>query len=139
MRRFLMLCALFAVTAPGAVADEAAGRYGIAPAPDGFTRLDTATGVITHCGVKDGAWACDRLTENPTDVERRLDALADTVRHLSEGLSELSARVTALDGGPDAEPAREIEEPPAGERLTVAHEAMRRFLEVVRTLKRGAA
>jgi hypothetical protein len=137
MRRLILFPALLALAIPTALADGAAGRYGLAPGQDGFTRLDTATGEITHCGTRDGVWACDRLTENPTETERRLDALAGEVERLSAGLAELSARVAALAGPPAAvQPAGEEAE--AGG-LTVAHEAVRRFLDMVRTLKRREA
>jgi hypothetical protein len=113
-------------------------RYGLTPAPDGFTRLDTETGDVTHCGPKDGVWACDRLTAAPPETERRLDALAAEVRRLSAELTALAARVVAP--APEAAGETVVADEPNGEpepsrTPQIAGEVVRRFLDMVRSLK----
>jgi hypothetical protein len=130
----LMVPAVQAAGQP--VIQTANGRYGLTPAPDGFTRLDTETGDVTHCGPKNGVWVCDRLTAAPPETERRLDALAAEVRRLSAELAALAARVAAPPppSSADADVAQ-AREPEPSRATRIAGEAVRRFLDMVRSLK----
>ena len=120
------------------------GRYQIAPDEDGFVRLDTRTGAMTHCGKREGAWRCDVLAEERSDVDRRLDALAGKVEALSAEVARLAKRLAAVEAGfgasaapaPEARlPAPEAREEDFDEALSFAERLMRRFFDMVRELK----
>jgi hypothetical protein len=99
------------------------GRYTIAPEGDGFLRLDTQSGAVSHCR-KDasGTWVCAPLAE----VERA--AVTEEIAALSRRISTLSAQLDALSrdvarlqrrAGLEAEPAPQTTPlpPPAKQEL----------------------
>jgi hypothetical protein len=155
-RPILFLAALLSLpiaasgqNAPAAGEDASApsGRYQIAPDEDGFVRLDTRTGAMTHCGKREGAWRCDVLAEERSDLEQRLDALAGKVDALSAEVARLAGRLATVEAkagasaapSPDAQlpaaPSPEAREEDFDEALSFAERLMRRFFELVRELK----
>ena len=153
-RPILFLAALLSLpiaasgqNAPAAGQDTSApsGRYQIAPDEDGFVRLDTRTGAMTHCGKREGAWRCDVLAEERSDLEQRLDALAGKVDALSTEVARLADRLAAVEAEPGAAPSPDAQLPAApspdareedfDEALSFAERLMRRFFELVRELK----
>jgi hypothetical protein len=84
--RVVLLTALGLAAWP-ASAEEPAGRYSVLPSSDGFIRVDTATGAVSHCGKRDGAWYCDVLIEDRGLIERRLDALTSQVAALAQQIA----------------------------------------------------
>ena len=62
---------------PPAAADELkpANRFAVQPSDDGFIRLDTQTGAVSHCGRRAGVWFCEKLVEDQTALEKRIDAV----------------------------------------------------------------
>jgi hypothetical protein len=144
-RPILFLAALLSLAAPGLAQDSASpsGRYQIAPDEDGFVRLDTRTGAMTHCGKREGAWRCDVLAEERSDLEQRLDALAGKVDALSAEIARLADRLAAVEAepgasaapSPGAAPSPEAREEDFDEALSFAERLMRRFFELVRELK----
>ncbi len=98
MRRIAILAVLGVLGWP-AVADDAgpgSGRYSVLPSSDGFIRIDTVTGAVSHCGKRDGAWYCDVLIEDRGLMERRLDALTAQIATLAERIDRLSTRIDTL-------------------------------------------
>jgi hypothetical protein len=145
-RPILFLAALLSLpiaasgqNAPAAGEDASApsGRYQIAPDEDGFVRLDTRTGAMTHCGKREGAWRCDVLAEERSDLEQRLDALAGKVDALSAEVARLAGRLATVEAkaGASAAPSPEAREEDFDEALSFAERLMRRFFELVRELK----
>lgn len=107
MSRIALLAALVLAAGP-ALAEEPAGRYSVLPSSDGFIRVDTATGAVSHCGKRDGAWYCDVLIEDRGLIERRLDALTSQIAALSGQIATLAARMA------EAKPAApQVPPPPA--------------------------
>ena len=108
MFRPLMLIAAVAVAVPALpVASQeqpaTAGRFLLtSDSNQGFVRLDTKTGAVSHCGQQDGTWFCEPLAEAGLTAE--LAALNDKVADLSAGLERLSARVDDLAARPVAAP-----------------------------------
>ncbi len=103
MRRVvLILAGLFAAGA--AVGDEVkpANRFAVQPSDDGFIRLDTQTGAVSHCGRRDGVWFCEKLVEDRSALEEKIDALSARVDALSRAVDTL-ARAPAA--GPPPRPA----------------------------------
>jgi hypothetical protein len=131
--------------AVGQDASAPSGRYQIAPDEEGFVRLDTRTGAMTHCGKREGAWRCDVLAEERSDLEQRLDALAGKVDALSTEVARLADRLSAVEAEPGAAPSPDAQLPAApspdareedfDEALSFAERLMRRFFELVRELK----
>ena len=145
MRRPLIAVAgILLLTAPVYAQEpmSGAGRYRITPSEEGFTRLDTQTGAISHCGKRDGIWYCEPMAGADSGVEQRLDELAGEVTRLSEDLAALSGRIESL--------ARRLDEVAAGrsteeearrseEAFGFAEKVMRRFFDMVRDMKRADA
>jgi hypothetical protein len=131
MSRIAILAALGFLAWP-ALADEPAGRYSVLPSSDGFIRIDTATGAVSHCGKRDGAWYCDVLIEDRGLIERRLEALTGQVAALSEKIEALTARVS--EPKPAAPPL--VATPaPAGEAQDFPGALMHKLFVLVRGLK----
>ena len=140
MRLLPLAAALLAVT-PALAQDT--GRFELAPAPGGFTRLDTATGAVSHCARRDdGVWYCEPLDGSQADPDRRLDQLTATIDDLAGRLDALSARVDGLAAVVEGAPPPAIAPPPAvdvaGSPPGLANELVRRFVAMVRRLKTAA-
>jgi hypothetical protein len=137
-------------TTSGQGASAPSGRYQIAPDDDGFVRLDTRTGAMTHCGKREGAWRCDVLAEERSDLDRRLDALAGKVDALSAEVARLAGRLATVEARPGtstapspdarlpAAPPPETRAEDFDEALSFAERLMRRFFDLVRELKSEA-
>jgi hypothetical protein len=89
-----------ACLAGGAAAQEAAGRFALAPDGDGFLRLDTRTGAVSYCRIVDGRWTCEAADTG---------GLADAVAAINERLGAIDAELAtireALATPPAADPA----------------------------------
>jgi hypothetical protein len=141
MRLYVLIIAgamLGAVPSMAAEAPPSAGRYQIAPDEDGFVRLDTETGAMSHCTKRDGAWRCDVLAEDRAASDARIEGLAREVETLTKKVDELAARLATL------EKARSADSPTAGappgdpefdRALSFAERLMQRFFDMVRELK----
>lgn len=82
--RLCLLAALAAASAPAfaqtpQILDETTpaenGRYSMQQTPDGFLRLDTRTGKVSLCTVKDGAARCTLAADERDAYEREIAAL----------------------------------------------------------------
>ena len=137
MRRLTFAFAVL-VAAPVLAAETAdgPGRYALGPSSDGFVRLDTATGAVSHCVQTNDVWRCEPLPQEDAALRSKLDALTAEVKRLSALLSALDARVASLAAV--APPAAPVAEGPAqGSEQSLAREAVGRFMDMVRRLKRG--
>jgi hypothetical protein len=150
-RPILLLAGALCLAVPALAQDTGApsGRYQIAPDEDGFVRLDTRTGAMTHCGKREGAWRCDVLADDRAGVDRRLDALDSEVGALKAEIGRLTAALSAMEKKFQTSPAvppsatdPSATDPSAGAReeeldeaLSFAERLMRRFFDMVRELK----
>ena len=127
MRRSAVILAALALTGTAA-GDEAkpGGRYAVQPSDDGFIRLDTQTGAVSHCGRREGVWFCEKLVEDQTALERRIDELAARLDALSKEVAALAARPPAVAAPPPA---------PVVERTDFTTKLMRRFYALIRRMK----
>jgi hypothetical protein len=134
------------------------GRFEIRPNDVGFIRLDTASGAITYCSRRFGAWRCDVLAEDRSLVEalaERIDSLdgklaalelkvdsfptdGGVIAALSAGLDALRARVAAVEAEIEALSPPPATPPLAEARHGFAQEVIRRLLVMVREMKRGS-
>jgi hypothetical protein len=109
MLRTLALCLAGCVlTASAAVADDDIGRFQLEPARDGFVRLDTKTGQLSHCRRKIVGWVCDEASD---DLSLRDDRRKDDLPR-------------ARDGGKKGAPPV-AEAPAANDRMAAAPPDMR--------------
>ena len=145
-RPILLLVGTLLLSVPALGQDSALplGRYQIAPDADGFVRLDTRTGALTHCGKRDGTWRCDVLAEERSGLEERVAALRDEVASLTAGLDRLASRLAAIEdklGAPAAAPPSTAAPPLDGDdkelddAISFAERLMKRFFELVKELK----
>ena len=92
-----------ACPAPAAADDRArAGRYAVQPSADGFIRLDTETGAVSHCGRREGVWFCEKLVEDQTALKSGIDALSAAARRTREAAARC-ARPPAPARAPPAD------------------------------------
>ncbi len=103
---------------------QAEGRFALSASRDGVVRLDTATGAVSHCRPTKGVWRCETL---PVEMSR-LDALTMEVAALTAKVAALSSNLKTAPA-----PVAAIEPSKPG----FIPEALRRFLDLVRTLKHG--
>lgn len=147
MKRSILILAGAFLLAGSALAEDAvstSGRYQIAPDGDGFVRLDTETGALTHCDKSVGVWRCRTIAEERSDFDRRIVALGEDVASLKSELGSVTARLGAIEESL----ARSEEDPPAAatpspearerefdETLSFAERMMQRFFDMIRELK----
>jgi len=122
---------------------SASGRYQITPNDEGFTRLDTETGSLSHCAKHDGVWKCAPLAGSESGLAQKVDRLAGEVARLSAAVDALSARLDGLATRLDAMPARPEKsatapESQSDEQLNFAERVMQRVFDMVRALKHEA-
>jgi hypothetical protein len=155
--RFVAIAALAALLCSGLTASaqrapDEAGRFTIAPQDDGFLRLDTRSGAVSHCR-KDatGEWTCVPFNEAESARGDAIAALEKRIDDLSAELAAIRAELERLKGGtgaaaPQVQPQPQPE--PSTKESTLPDEAeleralsfmekvMRRFLTLVEDMKR---
>lgn len=114
-------------TAPGFAQDAEPGRFAIEPSVDGFVRLDTETGAVSHCYRRDDVWRCDVLAEDRSAIAE----VADEVRALNDRIDALAARLEALEARDQAAVPPPRTEPEAG----FAEALMQRLFDLVRDIR----
>ena len=72
------------------------GRYAIVPAGEGFVRLDTQTGMVSHCGRQEGHWRCEPAVESSGEVFAALESLDEKLVALGEQVGDLSVEIARL-------------------------------------------
>jgi hypothetical protein len=126
-----------------ALAEEAKpglGRYAIEPSMDGFIRLDTTTGAVSHCSRREGVWHCDVIVDNATGLSEQIGKLSAEVGKLTSEVSSLRARVEALEGHAAADSGPVVtEDAQVDQAMGFAERLMRRFFGLVREMKRDTA
>ena len=150
MKRSILILAGALLLAGSAMAEDAVstpGRYQIAPDGDGFVRLDTETGALTHCDKSESVWRCRTIAEERSDLDRRIIALGEDVASLRSEIGGLAERLGAIEKdlvSPDeipptvAVPSPEAREREFDQALSFAERMMRRFFDMIRELKNEA-
>ena len=129
--RVVMALALIVACAGAARAAETdgqTGRYTMTPTANGFLRLDTQTGAVSLCAVKDAGAECRAAADDRA-------ALGDEIERLSKKNAELEARVAgAGTRAPlNALPSRED----MGKAMDYAEDFMRRMMRLLREDERA--
>jgi hypothetical protein len=109
------------------LADEANGRYSLAPSDGGVVKLDTRTGAITECRRKDDALTCSLALDERQKLQNEIDRLT---RENSELRAKLGSAPTT---GSIAKPAPAL---PSDEEVDRALSLMERFLRRFKTIMR---
>ena len=133
--------------APAATAAEEApaGRFTMVPADGGFVRLDTRTGIVSHCRRETGdaaaPWRCVAIPEDVMRTPDRLTALGEAVDALGQEVAALRSRLDAIERDQQARAAAEAAPDASSDAemnraLDFSVELMRRFLGLVREMKR---
>jgi hypothetical protein len=133
MRLHAIAAGMLGLLVASASAQQAGtGRYQVQPSVDGFIRLDTETGAVSHCARRDNVWRCDVLAADRSAIE----AVAAEVKVLSDRLDALSARIDALEARGEAvtppPETGEIEPAPG-----FAETLLQRLFQLVRDMKGG--
>ncbi|WP_319798532.1 hypothetical protein [Nitrobacter sp.] len=97
--RISAIAAIIACFAAPALAqatpDTEKGRYTLAPTSGGFVRLDTQTGVVSHCADRGNGWMCYTLPEQHGALDEDIGRLRAENEQLR---AQLAARDSALSG-----------------------------------------
>jgi hypothetical protein len=135
MRLAYPLALVLCIAGSAALADDAP-RYALSAARDGFVRLDTATGAVTHCRPVSGVWKCEPIAGVD---DSRFQALAAEVAKLTADVALLGHRVDDLDSPkPEAiAPAPAVIPAAPAAKPSPLAAVMDRLLDFVRTLKHG--
>lgn len=70
----VVFATLAAVAAASGDAAEAP-RYTMTPTPDGVLRLDTQTGAMSHCLVRNAHWVCESVADDRLALQEEIDRL----------------------------------------------------------------
>ena len=110
-------------------AGAAEGRYVLKDVEDGFIRLDTETGAVSHCSMRNETWRCEPVADAQAALQEEINRLAQENAELEQQLAELDDRT------PGAAPPIEL---PSDEDLDrvfgVFEKFMQRFIEFARGL-----
>lgn len=103
------------------------GRYTMTPAPNGFLRMDTRTGAVSLCTLREGNVACTTSADERGALEAEIGRLAKENAGLRERLAEVTQRGPAArlhDALPNDEEMNKA--------LGLAETFMRRMMRIMR-------
>ena len=143
-----LVCSGLAASAQKAP-EPAAGRFAIMAEGDGFLRLDTRSGAVSHCRKNaTGAWTCVPFNEADTALRDEIAALSRRIAALSGELDALASDVARLqrriEGTAPPAPDRgartlsETDQAELDRALGFMETVMRRFFTMVEEMKRPA-
>lgn len=104
------LALLAAGAGPSPAQDGQPPRYSLTPAGEGFLRLDSSTGAVSHCVLRDGNWVCQSVADDRVALQEEIDRLS---RENAELKARLAGKVPAAEGDPKQE-AQPAEKAPPG-------------------------
>ena len=130
--------ALLSGGAGRADAQDANGRYSMAPTTDGYLKLDSRTGAVTHCQREGAAYRC-------TLVPDERNALQDEIDRLSRENAQLKDRLAAAGGNSASPPPAAGAPPPSSlpseeevdRALSLMERFLRRFRDVMKEPEDG--
>ena len=105
------------------------GRYTMTPAPNGFLRLDTRSGAVSLCTLRDGNVTCASSADERGALETEITRLSKENAELRERLAQVTQR------GGQAQPQTRGQLPDAQEMdraLGFAETFMRRMMRIMR-------
>ena len=75
---------IFAAGTAAAGAADLPGRYTFEKVPDGYLRLDSATGAVSLCASKDGIWRCNGVSDDMAALRADNEKLKQRVEDLEK-------------------------------------------------------
>ena len=108
-------------------AGAAEGRYVLKDVEGGFIRLDTETGAVSHCSVRNETWRCEPVADAQA-------ALQDEINRLAQEKAALEQQLAELDGEPGRAPSIEL---PSDEDLDRVFGIFERFMQRFFDFARG--
>lgn len=136
-----ILCSL-SVPAMGQAASAEKGRYTLVPMSSGFVRLDTLTGVVSHCEDKGSGWACYALPEEHAALDQEIGRLQTENEKLKAQLAaresggQFGSAAPKSDGSKSADANRNSIEVPLpsdrdiGRLMSLVERTWRRLIEM---------
>ena len=122
---------LFAVAFLLAGPAGASGRFVLQEVEGGFIRLDTETGVVSHCRSSENQWRCELVADAQSALQDEINRLAAENAALEQQLAALSQP----QGEPGTAPRLELPSEEDVDRLFGFFEGiMRRFINFARSL-----
>jgi hypothetical protein len=113
----------------GTAAAAEAGRYVLKDVEGGFIRLDTGTGAVSHCSVRNDNWRCEPVADAQAALQDEINRLAKENAALEQQLAELT------DGEPRSAPSIELPSDEDLDRVFGMFERfMQRFIDFARSL-----
>lgn len=124
---FAFAAALLLASPAGAEAD----RYVLKEVEGGFIRLDTETGAVSHCRMRDEHWRCELVADAEATLQDEIARLAAENAALEQRLAQLPEPRAERSTGPALElPSEEDLDRIIG----VIERFMRRFIDFARSL-----
>ncbi len=118
--RLLFAATLVALACPAFADDGDSGRYSMTPTTNGFLRLDTRTGAVSLCVVKEASAECRAAADDRAALNAEIDRLATKNAEL-EAREKSTSPMKSL-------PSRED----MGKALDYAEDFMRRMMRMMR-------
>lgn len=110
-------------------AGAAEGRYVLKDVEGGFIRLDTETGAVSHCGLRNETWRCEPVADAQAALQDEINRLAEENAALEQRLAELE------QGEPGTGPRVELPSEEDIDRIFGVFERfMQRFIDFARSL-----
>jgi HAMP domain-containing protein len=135
MRAFLFvlsgfLCGALSLATPSRAENQTRpageqGRYAMTPAEGGFLRLDTQTGSVSFCSVKDGQSVCRAGADE-------IAALEAEVSRLRQENAELKSKLSGAPAAPPKDSSGVPSEEEFDRTLSFAERFLRRMMKVLR-------
>lgn len=131
---FLTAALSCAMPLPSMGAEAGAQRFTMSPADGGVVRLDTATGAMSVCSGKEGAWSCRDIAEGGDSARKRLEALEQENKALKDEVRRLQdAAVTPP--GDAVKPFAMPEEKDVDRAFDYVESLIRKFRERIKKLE----
>lgn len=137
MRTMTAALAGFLLVSPSGLAaqetERDTERFRLEKTDDGYVRMDTRTGAMAICRERSGELVC-----RPASDQREAgdpESGAGQFEALRERLTELEARVEALESGREGDPGALPSEEEFEQTLGLMERFFRRFMDIVRGLE----
>jgi hypothetical protein len=135
--------------APGAGAadtapDSANGRYTFSPSPDGMIRLDTRTGIVSHCSSSAAGWACYAVPDERKALDEEIGRLQAENDKLKAQLASAGKPEDKALGPSAGEKERKIEIPLPSDQdvdrvMSLLQRAWKRLVEMANQMQKDVS